>query len=91
MSRNVDAERAPEAVCPPPGQPGPLFRLGGAQPAVLSCDAPLLLDEMRETIGVQAFDAKLHVPAVEHVRQIQTTRLAFHRLGFLYYLRIEPA
>jgi predicted DNA-binding transcriptional regulator YafY len=58
---------------------------------VLSRDALRLLDQIFDTIGVRAFGAKLRVPAAEHVRQIQTTLLACHRLGLLYYLKIGEA
>jgi predicted DNA-binding transcriptional regulator YafY len=51
----------------------------------LSRDAVGLLERMRETIGVRAVGAKLHVPAADHLPPIQTGLLEHRTLRMRYY------
>ena len=52
---------------------------------VLSRDAIKFLGEIRDTLGVRAFGAKLQAPAAGHVELIQKALLEHHRLDMLYY------
>lgn len=52
---------------------------------VLSRDALVLIDQMRDTVGVRGLGAKLQVPAAEHVPQIQAALLDRRRLRLVYY------
>jgi predicted DNA-binding transcriptional regulator YafY len=53
--------------------------------SVLSRDALKLLDQMRETIGIRAFGAKLQLPAAEHLPTIQRALTDRRRLRIRYY------
>lgn len=52
---------------------------------VLSRDAVKLLDEMRDTVGVRAFGAKLHLPAAEFIPKIHEALLARRTLRIRYH------
>jgi predicted DNA-binding transcriptional regulator YafY len=52
---------------------------------VLSQDALKLLGQMRDTIGIRAFGAKLQLPAAEHVPIIQRAMTERRRLRIRYY------
>jgi predicted DNA-binding transcriptional regulator YafY len=52
---------------------------------VLSRDARLLLEQMRESIGVRAVGGKLQAPAAEHVALIERALLERRRLDMRYY------
>ena len=52
---------------------------------VLSKDALKLLEQMRETIGIRAFGAKLQLPAAEHVPTIQRAMTERRTLRIRYY------
>ena len=53
--------------------------------SVLSKDSLALIDQMRDTIGVRAFGAKLQAPAAEHLAAIQRALLERRRLRLRYY------
>ncbi len=53
--------------------------------SLLSKDSLALIDQMRDTIGVRAFGAKLQTPAAEHLAAIQRALAERRRLRLRYY------
>ena len=53
--------------------------------SVLSKDSLALIDQMRDTIGVRAFGAKLQAPAAEHLAAIQRALTERRGLHLRYY------
>jgi predicted DNA-binding transcriptional regulator YafY len=53
--------------------------------SVLSKDSLALIDQMRDTIGVRAFGAKLQAPAAEHLAAVQRALTERRVLNLRYY------